>query len=68
MMSKELEKMDEQRKWLSDIAAKGNQTFSIPEPEEAFETWWRKTYNLDSKTKKAIAKHAWYAALREMGC
>jgi hypothetical protein len=42
-MSKELEAMDKQRKWLSDIAAKGNCTFSMPEPEEAFETWWQKT-------------------------
>jgi hypothetical protein len=67
-MSKELEEVDKLRKFLSDTIKKGPQEFSIPEPEEAFETWWRKTYNLDSKTKKAIAKNAWYAALKELGC
>jgi len=67
-MSKELEAMDKQRKWLSDIAAKGNCTFSMPEPEEAFETWWQKNYGKSKPKAKAIAKQAWYAALKEMGC
>lgn len=53
--------------FFAEIASKGPQTFSAPEPEEAFETWWRKEFGGRMKGSKYIGKRAWYAAMREMG-
>ena len=51
----------------AEIASKGPQTFSAPPPKEACEVWWGNNGNR-MRGSKYVARRAWYAALREMGC
>ena len=50
------------------IASQGPQTFSAPPPKEAFEVWWGNEFGNRMRGSKYVARRAWYAALREMGC
>jgi hypothetical protein len=52
----------------SSIAQKGQHAFTASPPKEAFDVWWSKEFGTRMRGSKYIARRAWYAALREMGC
>lgn len=53
---------------LFEIVNKGPHEFSAPPPTEAFEVWWGKEFGAKMRGSKYVARRAWYAALREIGC